>query len=125
MILTFLLLIILIVSFLKLFRQKEYFSSKLRKNFDIYQRLRDYMYTTDYNNYGTFLKKKCDEEDLKYYDIQKNIFRDEARLNNITSLTKKQECNTLAQENCIFNRDLPSLNVKCHNNIYNLCMDSY
>jgi hypothetical protein len=109
-----------------LFSNKEQFYSdlkisKCRKDFDFFERIREYIYETNDNNYGNFLKG-CGEH-VTNKSIQKNAFKDEANFKSSSNVAS--QCNNLANQECTFSLDLPSLNVNCHNDYYNWCIDSY
>lgn len=107
--------------------KKEQFYSDLKvskcrnKNkFDFFEKLREYVYETRESNFGTFFKGCNDRIEP---EIQRKAFRDEADFDEINDL--KYQCNNLANKQCTFNYDIPSLNVDCYNDYFNWCVDSY
>lgn len=96
--------------------------NKCRKDFDFFERLREYVYETNESNFGTFFKNRCEAGRIKN-ELQKQSFKDEAKIDEYGNL--KYICNNLAIKECTFKNNLNSLNVKCHNDYFNWCIDSH
>lgn len=101
--------------------KKEQFYSDLKvincrsKNkFDFFEKLRDYIYEIRDSS-------SCDDKIPP--DVQRKAFRDEANFN--TNSNFKHECNKLAEKQCTFNYDIPSLNVNCYNDYFSWCVDAH
>jgi hypothetical protein len=95
-----------------------------KNKFDFFEKLREYVYETRESNFGTFFKG-CD--DRIQVDIKRKAFRDEANFDTkeMSVNNLKYQCNNLANKQCMFNYNIPSLNVDCYNDYFNWCVDAY
>lgn len=110
-----LILILILLGLYSLSQKKEMYSdlkiTRCRKNFDIYEGLREYMLPQE--------KKQCIDNCNDRMDCQivNHLFK--------INLNKKDNCFGMAEKECTFNYDIPSLNTKCHSDYLNLCLNSF